>query len=321
MARRDAEQPAETPKGAKHTLRHDSERYLDQKGSQLVSIKDRRRNLYQWMEGFGHIRTLALDEHIGELNAQLYEWRKNLSGATCNHRRDALMNVVRVLYGSRAASGLRDPQTERAPKERAPSSGKANRAWEPVHCRGVRNPDAQNGDNDRLKPGSRDVNNTEQNTQRLARRTRRMSVDEWVDYRRQYKAEHGRDAEPPTLGPSAAFPEQGVSAEMRRNWQYPAPEAETGQHSRAVTHRLLLACSGWKRPPGADEFHHALHAKRRTRRRRSIVAAWLQEASLLEWWNGVFESAYTWRELAEAVHVQGLGYYPQCARLNARTTT
>jgi len=96
------------PKGAKHTLRHDAERYLDQKASQLISIRDRRRNLYQWMEEFGHIRTLALEQHIGELNAQLYEWRKKLSGATCNHRRDALMNVVRVLYGSRAASGLSD---------------------------------------------------------------------------------------------------------------------------------------------------------------------------------------------------------------------
>ena len=104
-----------------NTLRHDAERYLDQKASQLISIRDRRRNLYQWMERFGHIRTLALDQHIGELNAQLYEWRKNLSGATCNHRRDALMNVVRVLYGSRAASGLSDLVTfpKAPPKPRA----------------------------------------------------------------------------------------------------------------------------------------------------------------------------------------------------------
>ena len=73
------------------------------------------------MERFGHIRTLALEQHIGELNAQMYEWRKNLSGATCNHRRDALMNVVRVLYGSRAASGLSDLVTfpKAPPKPRA----------------------------------------------------------------------------------------------------------------------------------------------------------------------------------------------------------
>ena len=108
------------PKGAKHTLRHDAERYLDQKASQLVSIRDRRRNLYEWMPRFGHIRTLALEQHVGELNAELYEWRKKRSGATCNHRRDALMNLVRVLYGSRAASGLSDLVTfeKAAPKPR-----------------------------------------------------------------------------------------------------------------------------------------------------------------------------------------------------------
>lgn len=165
------------------------------------------------------------------------------------------------------------------------------------------------------------MNVMERDAQRMALRTRRMSAAEWAGYRREYKAEHGRDTEPPTLGPSVAFPDQTASAEMRRQWQYPGPEAETGRHSRAVTHRLLLACSGWRRPPTAEEFHRALHARRRTTRRRSIVGAWLQEASLLEWWNGVFENAYTWRELAEAVHVQGLGYYPQCARLNARTKT
>ena len=101
------------PKGAKHTLRYDAERYVKQKGSVLVSIKDRRRNLYTWMERFGHIRTLAIEQHIGELNEQLYEWRRELSGATCNHRRDALMNLVRVLYGSKAASGLSDLVTFR----------------------------------------------------------------------------------------------------------------------------------------------------------------------------------------------------------------
>ena len=64
-----------------------------------------------WIEKFGHIRTLSLEQHVNELNGQLHEWRKELSGATCNHRRDALMNLVRVLYGKRAASGLSDLMT------------------------------------------------------------------------------------------------------------------------------------------------------------------------------------------------------------------
>ena len=77
----------------------------------MVSIRDRRRNLFLWVEKFGHIRTLALEHHTGELNAQLYEWRKERSAATCNHRRDSVMNLVRVLYGKRAASGLSDVVT------------------------------------------------------------------------------------------------------------------------------------------------------------------------------------------------------------------
>ena len=96
------------PKGAKNTLAHDGRRYLDQVEGQLTSIKDRRRNLGMWTEKFGHIRTLALEQHVSELNGQLHQWRKERSGATCNHRRDALMNLVRVLYGRRAASGLSD---------------------------------------------------------------------------------------------------------------------------------------------------------------------------------------------------------------------
>lgn len=146
-----------------------------------------------------------------------------------------------------------------------------------------------------------------------------MSKAEWAEYRRNYKAEHDRDEEPPTLGPSAAFSDQRATAEMRREWRYEVPEAETGRNSRAVTHRLRLATSGWQQPATAEEFYDAVQGTERTPRRRSILRAWLQEATLLEWWTGIFESAYSWQELAEALHRQGLGHYPQCARLNRRS--
>ncbi len=96
------------PKGAKHTLSHDAGRYLKQKEGRLVSIKDRRRCLGMWLERFGHLRTVALERHVPELNEQLHAWRKEKSPATCNHRRDALMNLVRELYGRKAAGGLSD---------------------------------------------------------------------------------------------------------------------------------------------------------------------------------------------------------------------
>ena len=109
------------PKGAKHTLAHDAGRYLNQREGELVSIAQRRRNVGLWVEKFGNIRTLTLERHVGELNEQLHGWRKERAAATCNHRRDALMNLVRVLYGKKAASGLSDLVTfkKAPPKSRA----------------------------------------------------------------------------------------------------------------------------------------------------------------------------------------------------------
>ena len=96
------------PKAAKNTLAYDVPPYLERIRDRLTSFRDRRRALKQWLEKFSHVRTLSLELHIGELNAQLHEWRKTVSGATCNHRRDAVMNLVRELYGRRAAAGLGD---------------------------------------------------------------------------------------------------------------------------------------------------------------------------------------------------------------------
>ena len=96
------------PPGDRHSLAHDAERYLDQVQSTLVSFADRRRDLLAWLPRFGHLRTLALPSHLAALNAQLHDWRQTLSAMSCNHRRHALTNLVRVLYGRRAAVDLID---------------------------------------------------------------------------------------------------------------------------------------------------------------------------------------------------------------------
>ena len=96
------------PPGERHTLAHDAERYLEQVQTTLVSFADRRRDLSAWLPRFGHLRTLALPSHIAALNAQLHDWRQTLSAMSCNHRRHALTNLVRLLYGRRAAVDLID---------------------------------------------------------------------------------------------------------------------------------------------------------------------------------------------------------------------
>ena len=73
-----------------------------------MSIADRRHHLGLWAARFGHLRTLTLPQQTAALNDQLRQWRETLSASACNHRRDALTNLVKVLYGRRAAAELVD---------------------------------------------------------------------------------------------------------------------------------------------------------------------------------------------------------------------
>ena len=96
------------PHGDRLTLAYDAKRYLKQISGELVSIADRRYYIGQWAARFGHLRTLALPQHTAVLNEQLRQWRETMSVSACNHRRDALTNLVKVLYGRRAAADLVD---------------------------------------------------------------------------------------------------------------------------------------------------------------------------------------------------------------------
>ncbi len=95
------------PRGRRQSLAHDAARYLEQVGGS-VSLVNRRREIGVWLPRFGQLQTLALPTHVNALNAQLRQWRRTLAASTCNHRRDALTNLVRVLYGRRAGGELVD---------------------------------------------------------------------------------------------------------------------------------------------------------------------------------------------------------------------
>lgn len=61
-------------------------------------------------------------------------------------------------------------------------------------------------------------------------------------------------------------------------------------------------CCGWVEMPTAEELHAAIHAEDPDERQKVIIAMWWREATddqLLDAWA---EQAYTWRELAAAVH-------------------
>ena len=97
------------PASERHTLAHDAGRYLEQvKSTLLATFDDRRRDISMWLPRFGHLRTLALPSHIAALNAQMHDWRRTRAASSCNHRRHALIHLVRLLYGRRAAVDLID---------------------------------------------------------------------------------------------------------------------------------------------------------------------------------------------------------------------
>ena len=97
------------PAGERYTLAHDAGRYLDQvKTTLLATFDDRRRDLAVWLPRFGHLRTLALPSHLADLNAQMHDWRRTHAASSCNHRRHALLHLVRLLYGRRAKVDLVD---------------------------------------------------------------------------------------------------------------------------------------------------------------------------------------------------------------------
>ena len=96
------------PRNAKHTLAADAERYLKQVDGQVIGIAARRHDIENWIKRFGHLQTLQLAYHLNALNEQMREWRKRYSASTCKHRRTALTNLVRVLYGRGAAVALSD---------------------------------------------------------------------------------------------------------------------------------------------------------------------------------------------------------------------
>ena len=91
------------------TLEGDVDRYLAAVRPTLASFVDRRRHLEAWLPTFGHYQiSTLLSTGVPQLNAQLRTRRATLSASSCNQRRDAVTNLVRVLYGRRAALELVD---------------------------------------------------------------------------------------------------------------------------------------------------------------------------------------------------------------------
>lgn len=107
------------PRSQRHTLADDAQRYLTLVQPELVTARERAHLLGLWLPRFGHLRTTALAQHVPALNEQLRAWRRTAAASTCNHRRNALTNCIRLLYGKRAALDLVDLVRFKEPPSRA----------------------------------------------------------------------------------------------------------------------------------------------------------------------------------------------------------
>ena len=115
------------------------------------------------------------------------------------------------------------------------------------------------------------------------------------------------ETEPCDLLPPEAFHGPGESPTDRRSLRerLGVDEAATGPNSEAVRSRFASCTAGWPRPPTAAELYDAIRAERPSDRQHVVVDAWLREASCGDIVRAWLEEAYSWRELAAAIHRTG----------------
>ena len=156
--------------------------------------------------------------------------------------------------------------------------------------------------------------NAQENRQERSEQALQSSGEWRAECRRLRRSD--RDAIPDQLAPPEVFNDaRGCAAERRRHG-HAVPDAETGPDSRTVTSRLRMSCAGWRKVPTAEEFHRAVHDPEGTPRETAILLTWYHEADVAEQLDARIEGAYSWRELARALHRVGLTRGEAARRLN-----
>ena len=125
-----------------------------------------------------------------------------------------------------------------------------------------------------------------------------------------------RDALPDELAPPGAFPDRRGDGTERARRGLHVPDTETGPNSRTVTSRLRMSCAGWRKVPTAAEFYAAVHEPTGSDRETAILLTWYHEAHIVELVHARLEGAYSWRELARALHRVGLTRGPAARQIN-----
>lgn len=133
---------------------------------------------------------------------------------------------------------------------------------------------------------------------------------------------HGLLTRPPEplpvrLPPPEAFPDDYTAADTLVRFRPSADPAEMGPDSRTIRSVIRRRCCGWRRPPTAREVYDAMRASEPTKRQLDAMTVVLNESTFEEVVLAHLEGAFTWRQLARAVHRRG-GVTPGRIRSFAR---
>lgn len=107
---------------------------------------------------------------------------------------------------------------------------------------------------------------------------------------------------PVELPPPEAFSDEYTPVEVLLALRPHADPAETGPESRSVRIVIGRRCSGWRNRPTTREVYDALRADHPTGRQLAVMTVVLNAATFSEMVLAHLEGAFTWRQLARAMH-------------------
>ncbi len=112
-----------------------------------------------------------------------------------------------------------------------------------------------------------------------------------------------------TLRSPELFADAEPTADARRRLSRTGRPEDTAENSITVRLRLARSCAGWGERPTSAEFYDAIRTENPSRRQRTILHVFAQEAEWDELVSAWAEGAYTVRELVGALHRAG---HAQC---------
>lgn len=124
----------------------------------------------------------------------------------------------------------------------------------------------------------------------------------------------------PNHAPCRLAPLETFSDELAENGMavrvQPHQEPKCGRESTTVSAVFASRCCGYREPPTAAELYDAMRRSSPTDRDRTVLTAWVIEATERDWLLAWTEQAYSWRMLARAIAICGCPCRERIRHLN-----